>query len=51
MMALNDTVISSDDGIVDDTAEKTILNLGKVSTDGMVNTDKTILGVMMGKCP
>lgn len=50
-MALNDIVISSYDGIVDDTAEKTIQNLGKVSTDGMVNTDETILGVMLGKCP
>ncbi|WP_296971374.1 L-serine ammonia-lyase, iron-sulfur-dependent, subunit alpha [Tepidanaerobacter sp. EBM-38] len=49
-MALNDIVISSDDGIVDETAEKTIQNLGKVSTDGMINTDKTILEVMLGKC-
>ena len=30
MMALNDVVISSDDGIVDETAEKTFYNLGKV---------------------
>lgn len=51
LMALNDIVISSFDGIVDDTAEKTIQNLGKVSTDGMQNTDETILGVMLGKCP
>lgn len=50
LMALNGIVISSYDGIVDDTAEKTIKNLGKVSTDGMINTDETILGVMLGKC-
>lgn len=50
LMALNDIVISSADGIVDETAEKTIYNLGKVSTDGMINTDKTILEVMLGKC-
>lgn len=50
LMALNDIVISSDDGIVDETAEKTIQNLGKVSTDGMINTDETILEVMLGKC-
>lgn len=51
LMALNDIVISSYDGIVDGTAEKTIQNLGKVSTDGMINTDEAILGVMLGKCP
>jgi len=50
MMALNDVVISSDDGIVDETAEKTVYNLGKVSTEGMATTDEAILGVMMGKC-
>lgn len=51
LMALNDFVISSYDGIVDETAEKSVANLGKVSTDGMVNTDETILGVMLEKCP
>ncbi|HHX24699.1 MAG: serine dehydratase subunit alpha family protein [Tepidanaerobacteraceae bacterium] len=51
VMALNNIIISSNDGIVDETAERTIKNLGKVSTDGMVNTDETILGVMMEKCP
>lgn len=50
MMALSDIIISSFDGIVDETAEKTIMNLGKVSTDGMVNTDKTILEIMLEKC-
>ena len=51
VMALNNIIISSNDGIVDETARRTIKNLGKVSTDGMVNTDETILGVMMEKCP
>lgn len=50
LMALNGIIISPDDGIVDETAEKTIQNLGKVSTDGMINTDETILEVMLGKC-
>lgn len=49
LMALNGVVISPDGGIVDETAEKTIHNLGKVSTDGMVNTDETILEVMLQK--
>lgn len=47
MMALNDIIIASIDGIVDETAEKSIMNLGKVSTDGMLNTDSTILEVML----
>jgi len=51
LMALNDTFISADDGIVDITAEKSIQNLGRVSTEGMLDTDETILEVMMGKCP
>lgn len=51
VMALNDVIISSYDGIVDETAEKTIQNLGKVSTEGMATTDETILGVMLEKCP
>ena len=50
IMALKDVVISSIDGIVDKTAEKSIYNLGKVSTEGMATTDEAILGVMMGKC-
>ncbi|NLZ54182.1 MAG: serine dehydratase subunit alpha family protein [Thermoanaerobacteraceae bacterium] len=51
IMALNDVIISSYDGIVDETAEKTVYNLGKVSTEGMATTDEAILGVMLGKCP
>lgn len=49
MMAMNDVVISSHDGIVADTAEKTIKNLGKVSTIGMAKTDETILKLMLEK--
>lgn len=47
-MALNDIVISSDDGIVDKTAEKSIQNLGKISTD-MAYIDDTILEIMLAK--
>lgn len=50
-MAQEGITISSDDGIVDETAEKSIQNLGKVSTKGMVNTDDTILEIMLAKCP
>jgi L-cysteine desulfidase len=51
LMALNNVFISHEDGIVDQTAEKSIYNLGEVSTKGMQNTDETILKVMMQKCP
>lgn len=49
-MALNNIYISFYDGIVDTTAEKTIQNMGKVATMGMVDTDETILEVMLMKC-
>lgn len=49
LMALNNVFISSEDGIVDKTAEKSISNLGEVSTEGMHDTDDTILKVMMEK--
>lgn len=51
MMALNGIIVSSNDGIVDHTAVQTIQNMGIVSTVGMANTDETILGVMLERCP
>lgn len=49
-MALNDIFIPSNDGILDKTAERSIQNLGKVSSIGMSNTDDVILEVMMDRC-
>jgi len=49
-MALNNIYIPSDNGILGETAEKTVLNLAKVSNEGMSNTDSTILDVMLQKC-
>ena len=49
-MALQNIYIPSDNGILGETAEKTIMNLAKVSIDGMSNTDSTILDVMLQKC-
>ncbi|WP_286680807.1 L-serine ammonia-lyase, iron-sulfur-dependent, subunit alpha [Tepidanaerobacter sp. EBM-49] len=49
IMALNDFFISSEEGIVAKTAEDSIKNLGKVSTEGMHDTDEVILEVMMTK--
>jgi len=50
IMALKSIYIPPDDGILGETAEKTVMNLAKVSSDGMNNTDSTILDVMLQKC-
>jgi len=49
-MAMNNIFIPSNDGILDKTAERSIQNLGKVSSVGMSNTDDIILEVMMDRC-
>lgn len=49
-MALKDIFVPSNDGILSETAEKSIQNLGKVSTYGMSCTDQVILDVMLDKC-
>jgi L-cysteine desulfidase len=49
-MAMKNIFIPSSDGILDETAEKSIQNLGKVSSIGMSNTDDVILEVMLDRC-
>ncbi|WP_125152780.1 serine dehydratase subunit alpha family protein [Clostridium rectalis] len=49
-MALDNIYVPSNDGILDNSAEKSIQNLGKVSTDGMSCTDEVILNVMIDRC-
>ncbi|KAJ50464.1 L-cysteine desulfidase [Clostridium tetanomorphum] len=49
-MALDNIFVPSGDGILNQSVEKSIQNLGKVSTDGMSCTDEVILDVMMEKC-
>jgi L-cysteine desulfidase len=49
-MALENIFIPEDNGILDNTPEKTIINLAQVSTVGMMNTDGTILEIMLNKC-
>ncbi|PRR85448.1 Serine dehydratase alpha chain [Clostridium luticellarii] len=46
-MANKNIFIPSGDGILDESAEKTIQNLGRVSVEGMSNTDGVILDLMM----
>lgn len=49
-LALNDVVIPSNNGILDESVEKTIQNLARVSNEGMDRTDSVILDVMVKKC-
>lgn len=49
-MAMDNIFVPSNDGILDKSAEKSIQNMGKVSSEGMSNTDDVILDVMMAKC-
>lgn len=49
-LALNNLFIPSDNGILTYSTEETIKNLGKVSVEGMNNTDNVILEVMLNKC-
>lgn len=50
-MALNGIYIPFDNGILAETAEKTIQNMALVSKVGMSNTDNVILDILMNKLP
>lgn len=49
LLALQGSIVPSDNGIVADSCEETIANLGKVSSPGMLETDRVILQVMVDK--
>ncbi len=49
LFALNGLVVQVTDGIVGGSAEKTIRNMGILSSQGMIETDRTILRIMMDK--
>lgn len=50
IMARNGITFPCDNGILGATAEESIVNLSRVSTEGMNNTDSVILDIMMHKC-
>lgn len=49
MLALDNICISSNDGIIEDSIEKTIFNLGQLGSKGMQTTDRMILDIMVSK--
>ena len=49
LMAADNTKVEATDGIVDNDIDKTIANLGKLATNGMQETDKEILNIMVAK--
>ena len=49
LFALQGVKVSLDDGIIGATLEKTTENLGALSNQGMVETDRTILRILMEK--
>lgn len=49
LLAVNESYVPVDNGVLGETIEDTILNLGKISTDGMKDMDKVILEIMVEK--
>lgn len=49
ILAANNTEVSEHDGIIDECVEKTIRNLANIGNNGMVETDKVILDIMVCK--
>jgi L-cysteine desulfidase len=49
LFALQGVQVQSTDGIVATSAEKTMQNVGRLSTHGMIETDRTILKIMLDK--
>jgi L-cysteine desulfidase len=49
LFSLQGVNVQSTDGIIDQSPEQTMQNLGTLSTQGMIETDRTILKIMMEK--
>ena len=49
LLAINRIGVSDIEGIVEEDIEKTIANLGRLGSPGMVETDKVILDIMISK--
>lgn len=49
LLSLQGITVQGTDGIIGDSFEKTIQNVGNLSTNGMIQTDRTILKIMQQK--
>ena len=49
LLAMDNICIQQTDGIINDNVEETIKNLAKLGSDGMVETDKMILDLMLNQ--
>lgn len=49
LFSLQGVVVGGTDGIICDSPEKTMQNIGILSTQGMIETDRTILQIMLDK--
>jgi L-cysteine desulfidase len=49
MMAMEDRCVSSNDGIIDDDVDRTIINLAEIGRNGMQAVDRMILQIMLNK--
>ena len=49
LMAIENKVVSSQEGIIDEDIDKTIRNLARIGTVGMSETDKIVLDIMTNK--
>lgn len=49
LLAMDNKVVSSVEGITDEDVDKTILNLTKIGREGMLETDRMVLDIMTSK--
>ncbi len=49
VMAMEDEVVTSQEGIVDEDIDRTIENLARIGNSGMLETDKLVLDIMTKK--
>lgn len=49
LLSLQGVVVQPSDGLVGSSPEKTMKNIGTLSSEGMVETDRTILNIMLDK--
>jgi L-cysteine desulfidase len=49
LFALHGISVAASDGIIGLTPEQTMQNMGQISTEGMIETDRTILSILMDK--